>query len=159
MRWWPPVLHLAVVLTLVPVAALRIGGATGDPVTIPVTAEPVAEAEDIGPDDATVAVRKVDPAQLLRRPLFLPERRGVPGMGDTDPSAVSGADAEGVIRMTGFVADGTVPRAILSVGEGGPEEVVTEGMVFAGRTVRAIGRQSVELVGNGGKITVESFAQ
>ena len=160
MRGWPPFLHLMVLAAVLPLAGLRLDAAlTSEPPAQ--SAEAVAEAAaGAVADHALMPVKAapVDLVELAARPLFQPGRQG----GAVAQAAVPTAEAPDPaarVRMVGYVNDGTKPRAILSLGEEQPEEIVRVGDAFGGYEVRSIGKTSVVLMSDGEEITINMFDQ
>lgn len=159
MRWWPPLLHLLVLVALVPLAVLRVGAAMGDgPVPVAQVVDGDAgAAESAGAAVVEMGAEPVDLVALTARPLFVPGRQGVAAVEESP--VVEEAQAAADLRMVGYLDDGTKPRAILSLDGSGVEAVVREGDEFEGFEVRQITRDAVVLINRGEEITVKLFDQ
>ena len=158
MRWWPPLLHLLVLLVVLPLAWQRMEGLRAAPVAVPAGAEaPVPVAV---PDLAALiaAGARIAPDALLERPLFAPGRQGA-GAEAPDSPVGAGVDDPQVPRMVGYVDDGTKPRAILAPAAGGEEGIVREGDEFIGFRVLQVRPDAVVLRREGEEITVNMFPQ
>lgn len=159
MRWWPPMLHLLVLVVLVPLAVLRVGAAVGDgPVPVAqATDEGAGAVASTGAAAVEMAGKPVDLDALTARPLFVPGRQGVAAAAETP--VVAEAQTAPDLRMVGYLDDGTQPRAILSLNGSGAEAVVRVGDVFEGFEVRQITRDAVVVINRGEEITVKLFDQ
>lgn len=158
MRWWPPVLHLALLAVVVPLGWQRVEALRAAPVSAPATGETpaMAAAQDLAA--LLEAGARATPAALLVRPLFQPGRQGE-GPIAPEPPVVEVAAPTEVPRMVGYINDGTKPRAILAAGSGGEEGIVREGDEFAGFQVLQVQPDAVVLKGDGEEITVKMFPQ
>ena len=159
MRWWPPLLHLLVLMVVLPVAWQRMAALPGAPVTVSAGVEaPVpASLPDL---DALrrAAGERVMPDALLARPLFLPGRQGG-GAAVPDSPPVAVVAEVGLPRMVGYVDDGTRPRAILAPAAGGEEGIVREGDDFIGFHVLQVRPDAVVLRREGEEITINILPQ
>lgn len=159
MRWWPPLLHLVVLVLLLPLAVLRIGAALEPAPVVAAPAEGAVVVTDGG--DALpmpVTGAPVDPEAVTARPLFQPGRQGE-AVAEAVEAAEVAPDRAAGLRMVGYLNDGTKPRAILALDGTGAEAVVREGEDFEGFEVRQITRDSVIVINQGEEITVKLFDQ
>lgn len=161
MRWWPPLLHLSVLVVLVMLAALRLDGLReGAGMPVAEAAGAGTEGQAAGAEVAPVlpAPAPVDLAALAARPLFVAGRQGAVAT-PTAAERPGAAPMPERLRMVGYLDDGSKPRAILSAGEGQPEASVRVGDAFAGYEVRAVGRDSVVLGTLDKEITIKLYGQ
>ncbi|PLL10565.1 hypothetical protein C0V75_19755 [Tabrizicola sp. TH137] len=158
MRWWPPLLHLSVLVVILPLAWERIEVLRAGPEIAPVAEGPAGETAVQDLAALMQAGEAVTPAALLARPLFTPGRQGDAAEVPETPVNEEATEAE-VPRMVGYVNDGSRPRAILASEAGGEEGIVREGDEFLGFTVLQVKPDAVVLRGDGEEITVKMFPQ
>ncbi len=162
MRWWPPVLHLALigavaVLALVRLDALEVAATVPDGQGRAGTTGPAqsgADAPDVGGQ-----VTAVDLDSLSARPLFQPGRQPVETVVQTESPTPESTPLPPPVRMLGYLNDGNRPRAILSLAPDTPDAILQEGEEFQGFKVLRIGRDQVVLRNEGKEITVNMFGQ
>jgi hypothetical protein len=155
MRWWPPLLHLALIAALLPLAWLRLQAALDEaPVAGAVAALPAQGGETgTAPPEAGAPV---DFGALVTRPLFT-----VP---QTEPEVVAPPaaptpDRAAGLRMVGYLNDGNKPRAILFLDSTGTQATVREGDAFEGFRIRRISPDAVVVTDRGRETTVKMFDQ
>lgn len=160
MRWWPPLLHLLAVALLVPLAVWRAGDALS-PAEGPRAGAATAQGVEGAVDGALMPPPRapVDLAALTARPLFQPGRQGTAGQAPAAEAPDQGAEKTAQVRMVGYLDDGSQPRAILSEGEAGREEIVRAGDAFGPYRVLSIDRDAVVLKSDDKEITVNMFGQ
>lgn len=162
MRWWPPLLHLALIGAVAALALVRFdtletaatpkGNPSGES-----EAQPVAEAG--GGAELGQAAADVDLADLTARPLFAEGRRpAAPSPQSESPTPDPETDSP-IFRMLGYLNDGNRPRAILSLDPEAPEVIVREGEEIQDVTVLTIRKDMVVLQQWGKEITINMFGQ
>ena len=155
MRWWPPLLHVALIAVLLPLAWLRIGYALDD--------APATEADFVAPRsipaaaDIPVAERPADLDGLLDRPVFGPDRRRSAPVPEIAPPVENVTDRAADLRMVGYLNDGTQSRAIVTLSSTGAQATVREGDDFEGFKVRSITPSSVVVTNRGKETTIKMF--
>jgi len=162
MRWWPPLVHLAVIagafaLALLRLEALGAAALPPDPVADEAATEMAQGA--VGAPEAEGTAASVDLAALAARPLFVAGRKPISGVaGAESPLADDSPPAPG-FRMVGFLNDGNRPRAILSPDPASPDVILREGEEIQGFTVFSIRKDAVVLRNGDEEITVNMFGQ
>jgi hypothetical protein len=162
MRWWPPLLHLALIGAVAALAVLRFGAletAATDPGNPSGAAAEQPTTPAGGVPEPGLAAAEVDLADLTARPLFAEGRRSeAPSAQNESPTPVTEVESP-VFRMVGYLNDGNLPRAILSLDPDAPDVIVREGEEIQDVTVLRIGRDTVVLRQDGKEITINMFGQ
>jgi hypothetical protein len=155
MRWWPPLLHLALIAVLLPLVWLRLGSV--------VVEAPAIQAATVQPRSAAAAADlpaaegPVDMEMLLARPLFAPDRRQTAPVQEIALPTENVKDRAVDLRMVGYLSDGQKPRAILKLESNGAQATVREGDVFEGFEVRSIQSGAVVVTDKGKEVTIRMF--
>jgi hypothetical protein len=155
MRWWPPLLHLALIAALLPLAWLRLEAALEE-VRVAGGASAVKTEAGATETEPPETEAPADPGMLVTRPLFtapFPESEEV-----APPAAPTPERAAG-LRMVGYLNDGNKPRAILTLDSTGTQATVREGDAFEGFRIGRISPDAVIVTDRGRETTVKMFAQ
>ena len=150
LAWWPPLAHLAILVALGAVCALRLGQMPPQPDPVPPDAAATAAPEtsplmalpEVGAYDAVLA-------GLDARPLLVAGRRAA----DTAPApvAVSAAPAPRAgppdlnLRLQAVIGQGTAMRALVIDSDTDEEIWVSEGDDLSGWQVTGIGPRRLDL--------------
>jgi hypothetical protein len=162
MRWWPPLLHLALILGAGGLALLRFdaldtAALPPHPGSAETAARPAQGAagmpETGGPEAA------VDLAALAARPLFVAGRQPLATATETESPLPDMPPPAPEFRMVGYLNDGNRPRAILSPDPASPDVILREGDEIQGFTVFRISKDSIVLQDGDKEITINMFGQ
>jgi hypothetical protein len=162
MRWWPPLLHLTLILGAVGLALLRLdaldtAALPPDPGTEANAARPAQGAA--GAPEAGWAKAAVDLAALAARPLFVAGRQPFATTAETESPLTDMPPPAPEFRMVGYLNDGNRPRAILSPDPASPDVILREGDEIQGFTVFRISKDSIVLQDGDKEITINMFGQ
>lgn len=164
LRWWPPLLHLSLLVVVLPLAAWRLD-AISTVGTAPQSSSQTATASGGTASDATATdtgetvSAAIDLAALAARPLFAKGRHGTAAAPSPAAETAAASPPDQQLRMLGFINDGTRSKAILAIGDGLREDVVAEGDEIAGMTIQKINRDSLTLKAGDEEITIKMFDQ
>lgn len=169
LRYWPPLLHLALLTVLLPLAAwqwLMVPDAVPTPIDAPSTAVTASPGSStLRPVDEAAAShdRAEDLTEITNRPIFRQGRRQVvpepAAEPEPEPLSESAAEPSEPLRMVGYVDSGSEPVAIILVPDEGVEYVVHKGDEIAGMVVITIEPNKVVLNNTLQEVTISMYRE